>query len=145
MKGDCGFKRTVDVYFSEYDTETNMEYFKDIQAYNDPSKKKICYISHAEFEDMGCDHFTDNDINSKGIGYHRDNFEEIVYDHIEFVADDLNALPAFHGQYKAEFIRYYAENLFMSLQGETPETRLNEAGEDDILKEFLCWFGDYQK
>lgn len=144
MNENVGYKKEVTIFFSEYDPETDMEYFKDVKAYDNPAKKQICYIPNAEFEDAEVDKVTSEDIDTMGIGYNREDIEDAVFEQIETIADELNSLPNFYGHYKAEFVKKYARELFLSLQGECPETRLDEIDGRDFLDAFMEWFGDLQ-
>ena len=141
---NVGYTKKLTIYFSEYDTETDMEYFKDVEAYDKQGKKQICYIPNAEFEDAEVDKFTSDDVDTMGIGYNREDIEDAVFEAIETIADELNSLPSFYGYYKAEFVKKYARELFLSLQGECPETRLDEFDGRDFLDAFMDWFGDLQ-
>ena len=141
---NVGYTKKLTIYFSEYDTETDMEYFKDVEAYDKQGKKQICYIPNAEFEDAEVDKFTSDDVDTMGIGYNREDIEDAVFEAIETIADELNSLPSFYGYYKAEFVKKYARELFLSLQGECPETRLDEIDGRDFLDAFMDWFGDLQ-
>ena len=141
---NVGFTKELTIFFSEYDPETNMEYFKDVKAYDEQKKKQVCYIPHVEFEDADADKFTSEDIDTLGIGYNREDIEDAVFEQIETIADELNSLPNFYGHYKAEFVKKYARELFLSLQGECPETRLDEIDGRDFLDAFMEWFGDLQ-
>lgn len=141
---NIGFVQRITIYHSEYDTETDREYFKNIDAYDALSKKDICYIPSVEFESADVDTFTDTDVMTYGIGYCRDDFEEMVFSHIEDIADELNEIPSFYGVYKAKFVANYSKNLFLSLHGECPETKLDEIDADDLLNAYLDWVGDLQ-
>ena len=131
---NCGKKIETILYIAGYDPESEMNYFKDEDAFNDSDK--ICYIPASEYEDEEVTTFTENDVKMNGIGYSREDLKEILEAHIEDNAPSLAKKRTYVGFNKAMFLEMETKRIFAILNGYSPEVKINDMDEEELLEDF---------